>query len=185
MIEKEYKYLVSYEDFKNTLYNLTNALKNTNYEKKSILQVNYYYDTLDLFLYKNNITYRIRQKDDRLQKQIKIKESGNKYQKAVEYNENIKSIKRTYTFIPNFNNENKNLNIELIGNLITERESFLINDIRIDFDKNLYLGKCDYEIEIEFQDIINDKIFSLFEKFDINNKGKYTRFINTYLNLGE
>ena len=94
MIEKEYKYLVSYEDFKNTLYNLTNALKNTNYEKKSILQVNYYYDTLDLFLYKNNITYRIRQKDDRLQKQIKIKESGNKYQKAIEHNENIKSIKR-------------------------------------------------------------------------------------------
>ena len=185
MIEKEYKFLVSYQDFKNIFNKITVIFKNTNYKRKSILQVNYYYDTSDLFLYKNNITYRIRQKDNNLQKQIKIKEFGNKYQKAVEHSENIKSIKKNYMFSMNFNNQKKDLSTELIGNLITKRESFFINDIRIDFDKNLYLGKCDYEIEIEFQNDIENEILSLFDNFNTNNEGKYKRFINTYLSLGE
>jgi len=72
-----------------------------------------------------------------------------------------------------------NCDYEYIGNLTTERIDFKNKKILISLDKNLYLGKIDYEIEIEFEENVdtNDILLDLDISINNNMNGKYNRFV--------
>lgn len=141
-IEKEYKYLLSVEQFQK-------ALTRCNMEYSFLgckLQANYYYDTDTNALNKNEITVRIRQHHNDMRLQIK-KHNGingaqvisNEYSSAkigeLPYLIKISGVQST---------------IKLKGVLFTERTIYRFGSCStICFDKNMYLGICDYEIEIE------------------------------------
>lgn len=140
-IEKEYKYLVNFEKFKAFLLKC-----NEKYLfNKHKIQANYYYDTVDNTLNKSRTTVRIRQQHSDLKLQIK-KHRENKDGSATsyEYSEKIDTLPTIFK-IPDLQD-----NLILKGVLITERKtySFGVNST-ICFDTNIYLGICDYEIEIE------------------------------------
>ena len=62
----------------------------------------------------------------------------------------------------------------LQGELVTHRISIRPSDsLSIDFDVNFYLGKCDYEIEMEFKDMAEKGTKVLIDKLDL------MKYINT------
>lgn len=67
-----------------------------------------------------------------------------------------------------------------VGSLVTERLDYIYDEMDISLDKNYYLGKCDYEIEIEFKDYKKaERILELLSiiKTETQQMGKYSRFI--------
>ena len=140
-VEIEYKYLISSEQF----HKLSTVCEKKYTFLKRKLQVNYYYDTNDNALSRSKITVRIRQSQNELQLQIK-KQMAEKESVTVseEYSDSIDELPHSMR-IPDVQNK-----VSLKGNLITERTiySFGENSI-ICFDMNMYLGICDYEVEIE------------------------------------
>nr|WP_278280940.1 CYTH domain-containing protein [Clostridium sp. DSM 8431] len=76
----------------------------------------------------------------------------------------------------------------VIGNLSTERTNYFINEeAMISLDKSRYLGKEDYEIELETENIEADRKFlnNLFCENNIEvfgeNKSKLKRFIEVLM----
>ena len=140
--EVEYKYLVSKEQFDKYF-----ALLVKKYGKATTkLQINYYYDTEDNALNKNDITVRVRQEHDRLKWQIKrhAAKRGALFS-SDEYCGNLDFLPK----IIKINGVEDDL--VLRGSLITERRTinFGIGG-KLCFDYNMYLGANDYEIEVEY-----------------------------------
>lgn len=136
-IENEWKFLVSKEQFGEIRLFFE---ENFQIQKNSFEQTNYYYDTKDFCLSKEGITARIREKNKKL---------NGTYKKHLE---NGMSKEETFIIdsIPEFIMYGENRLIKL-GSLTTKRDVFFVENIcEICFDKNSYLGKTDYEIEIEF-----------------------------------
>lgn len=140
--ETEYKFLVSEEQFK-----MYFAIFVEKYGKATTkLQVNYYYDTEDNMLNKNDITVRVRQKRNKLKWQVK-KHSGKcaSLFSSDEYSENIEELPRFITI------DGVNEELFLKGSLVTERRviDFGVGG-KLCFDISMYLGTIDYEIEVEY-----------------------------------
>ena len=73
-----------------------------------------------------------------------------------------------------------------VGNFITERLDYVYAETNISLDKSYYLGKCDYEIEIEYQDYKKaETILKLLaiEKTELYDMGKYNRFVKEFQRL--
>ena len=174
MVENEYKYVVNKETFDKFL----NLLEKSNLRRKDIAQVNYYYDTKDFYLYKNDSTVRVRQISGDLELQVKEPKSVCEFSCRNEYSEKVDRI--SDDLIINGNS------YSLIGNLITHRTVFKIDeDTEIMFDMNYYYLVCDYEIEIEFTGKIssftNDIILELNSNNLAKNSSKYKRYISEAL----
>lgn len=189
MIESEYKFLINLKSYEKLLDKLKSE-----FGMKNILQINYYYDTDDFFLNKNDITFRIRQKNEKLNIEIKT---------LIERNNNL-NIKNEYTkFIDHFplkinladtelmDKMKYNFDISLKGVLVTERTIFKNEDsFEINLDKNSYLGFIDYELEIEFQNDYKEKILEIINNiYDIEKSeikpGKNSRFFDRLIKLGK
>lgn len=140
-IETEYKYLLSVEQFQDVLSKC--KMKFLFSEHK--LQVNYYYDTDDNTLNSEKITIRIRQQHSDMKLQIKKHgEFDNGLSTSDEYSEKIDTLP-SFMRIPDISD-----NVFLKGALVTERQAFSFGkNSNICFDENMYLGICDYEVEIE------------------------------------
>lgn len=150
MKETEYKFLVDKELF----YKILNMVKDryTEADYKEKVQINFYYDTDDHYLLTNHTTLRVRQTEDGLRLELKEAQplTGNDFSTCTETAKTIDSVKSDitldsgkYAWIP----------FSLQGDLVTHRTSIKPSDsLSIDFDVNFYLGKCDYEIEMEFLD---------------------------------
>ena len=142
--ETEYKFLVSEEQFNKYFEFFVKK-----YGKAvTKLQVNYYYDTEDNMLNKNDVTVRIRQDRDKLKWQIK-KHSGkcDALFSSDEYSGSIEKLPRS--LMVEFVKEE----LLLKGSLVTERR--VINfgaGGNLCFDISMYLGVIDYEIEVEYPD---------------------------------
>jgi uncharacterized protein YjbK len=65
-----------------------------------------------------------------------------------------------------------------IGFLLTERTTIKANKHTVFLDKNYYLGKVDYEIEIEAAHISDIPKMFLGDELETTSSGKYTRFLN-------
>ena len=67
------------------------------------------------------------------------------------------------------------------GQLATHRKSYkILNAVKIECDVNMYLGHCDYEIEIEYSEEAYDQAKQIAEKLlltNINLVNKYERFM--------
>ncbi|MCI8388386.1 MAG: CYTH domain-containing protein [Clostridiales bacterium] len=168
MIEKEYKFLLDKEQF----FKIQRAAKNIFKHNTKFLQINYYYDDENGSLSKQDTTLRVRQMGDSLllQKKWHIMKSGT----AVVSDETEAEI----TSLPNVIDDK----YCLMGSLVTQRVRVFMKDSSgyIDFDRNYYLGVCDYEVEIEITsgaEKIAEKCISLL-KLDSTSavKGKSTRF---------
>ena len=178
MLETEYKFLVSKEKFERIINRIKE--KYPDLEIRERLQINYYYDTDDHYLLDRHTTLRVRQIGSELS--LEMKESvlsAKDYSEAIETCRKIDSLTNDITlkdgkfaWIP----------FSLQGNLVTKRCSIKPSDsLSIDVDVNYYLGKCDYEIEMEFTEKAHKATSILVEKLGLmkyKNKvgGKARRF---------
>jgi uncharacterized protein YjbK len=181
MTEMEYKLNINQQQFL-MLYEKAKGLFPEIVPKRK-LQINYYYDTPDLYLYQNEITLRIRQIDDILKLQLKTNKCCDEVKRTSdEYCVNVQKLPN------NINTKelpiNLSLDCNLLGSLVTERYSYIIkNGVKVEFDINYYLGFIDYEIEIEYTEENVQIVAEIFKTLscDVNiakMEGKYSRFIS-------
>lgn len=176
MVEKEYKKIVPKNEFEK-------FLKAFGYDKK-VTQVNLYY-TNDTIKYEFNVSVRVRCVNGKMLLQIKepIYINGSLNIKK-EYEKNIESIE--YIIRGSELNElcqkNDYDDVYLIGFLVTERFIKKIKEYECEivFDKNNYLGKEDYEIELEYEGETPQKLVDILGFQDAKSVGKYHRYINEY-----
>lgn len=73
--------------------------------------------------------------------------------------------------------------VNYIGILETQRNEYIIDDTVLCLDKNEYNGIIDYELEIEFQDQVDESVMQTLNEmglsFDKTVDGKFTRFCKT------
>ena len=175
-IEKELKVLLNIEQY--------NMLKNKYIWENEFVQINYYYLDEKNYLKNNNMTVRIRELNDKYKLQIKI---PIKECKALHIkNEYELDVERVYNVLPEMLLKEmcgiQTKNVRLVGHLKTYRKTLLLaKDIELCLDKSQYLDKTDYELEIEYQEIMDDKLLDELKQlglnFDSKVKGKFSRFI--------
>lgn len=160
--EKEFKYVVSAELFQGFV-----SKCNKEYPfAKHKLQANYYYDTGENALNKLRTTVRIRQQHNDMKLQIK-RHRKNKDGLATsdEYSGQIDTLPSTLK-IPDVYDV-----LILKGVLITDRRIFSFGEnSTICFDSNMYLGICDYEIEVEVDDVDINLARMLIEDLGLNSE---------------
>ena len=181
--EIEYKALITEENYKNLIVVLEQYFSGEKY-----IHINYYYDTLDLYLHRKHETLRIRSKKDELKLEYKFNKKEVGFARISEE----KSL--PIVGIPDKLNDDI---IELLGlpkrdyiklgNLITERIDYHSPCGIITLDKNKYFDFIDYEIEIEIEEVPSNNNTIMcplinFDQFKQPIHGKYSRFINQYLN---
>ena len=177
MIEQEIKSIISESlllKYKKILDGLT--------PHKRILQINYYFDSPDFRLNSLGNTLRIRQKENQLILQYKYEKQYTGIQKTCKEFE--VELQRFPSHISSNDFPSDTIDSDSLykfaGNLITERLDYIYAETNISLDKSYYLGKCDYEIEIEFQDYNKAeailKLLSI-EKIESHEMGKYNRFV--------
>jgi len=165
--EYEIKQLIT-EDVYN--YKLFEMQKMSSSE--TIIQINYYYDTPEYEMFNNDKTIRVRLKNNGMKLECKFNSCYiNNTRVCDEYSKPINYLPQSVIIDHN--------TLLLIGCMTTIRTNFKFENYLISFDKNYYLGKIDYEIEVESKtsistpiqllDIINGKLMTV---------GKYTRFIS-------
>lgn len=178
MIEKEMKILLDEQQYEELYGKFV-------WEEKRI-QVNHYYVDDELMKSKD-ITIRVREYNDNYLLQIKIplKEEGSTHIK--------KEIEVILDSVPDVINGEYLTNlcgiefqdVKKVGCLITERNICNWNaENEISLDKNCYLGYEDFEIEIEYLNTIDIKLFEILNECQINTdgsvKGKCRRFFERY-----
>ena len=126
----EYDYLMEHLGYENPLI-----------PKPVVSQINYYFDTDDFSMNRQNTTCRIRLKDGKYKATIKKHSAG--------------ADQSTETEMEIYNGLERNaftdMGLKLQGELITKR-CVIMNDANCEvvLDKNEYLGHIDYELEIEY-----------------------------------
>ena len=164
--------------------------------KKTITQINYYYDTDDLNMNKNGITCRIREIENEFRAEIKKHHYGVSECSCEEAG--IAANKNDISFFDG-------LGVSYKGELTTQRTVICDEGkFKIVIDKNTYLGINDYEIEIEYtpeemvrahkclQDIagILENVYKNFDVIEFysrtkNFKSKSERFFERYVTRTE
>lgn len=145
------------------------------------VQTNYYYghENLD-----PRITIRIRKKNDlKLQIKIPVRINGTLHIKE-EYEGTVDEIYDILPFekVRNIYDVGVDSDLYLLGSLCTNRRiCTLFPNVEIALDQNRYLGKIDYELEIEYKGDYPIQVTDILEKEKIflkgNTKGKKTRFM--------
>ena len=139
--EIEYKFLVSKEDF-NRFLSYFDTQGNSAVRK---IQINYYYDTDDNMLNKNDVTVRVRLEQDKLK--FQIKKHTNTSMALFFSDEYCGCLERLPKVL---RVEGIHEELLLKGSLVTERREIKFGICgKLCFDINMYLGVIDYEIEIE------------------------------------
>ena len=178
MIENELKFMLSHEQF-----NQVKKILSKRYGASSCkVQINYYYDSNNFSMLHFGNSLRVRQKDNNISIEYKCKKTVSEgIRKCEEFKKKI--LHFPYTIVLS-----KELSIDddkvynYIGNLITERTNFKIGSAVVSLDKNYYLGKIDYELEIESRNSETIKNIQnlIASNLPINNMGKYKRFYNVF-----
>ena len=161
MIECEWKHMLTETQYEVLLDFFKSNLK---FRCEDYIQKNYYYDTRSMELHKKGITVRIRQKNGAFTGTVK-KHFFDGISKEDDFH--VDNIPDTLIY--------KNKILNLLGQLITHRTVIHIGKVmKICLDMNIYCGKVDYEMEIEF---INEK---LYQKYFVKTKtaNKYERFVS-------
>ncbi|MCQ2464534.1 MAG: CYTH domain-containing protein [Oscillospiraceae bacterium] len=177
MKETEYKFLVDKEKFYEILKLIKELYTDAGYKEK--VQINYYYDTDDNYLLNNHTTLRIRQTETSLRLELKEAQplTSNDFSTCTETAMDIDGLKSDITLE---NGKFAWIPFSLQGDLVTRRTSIKPSEsLSIDFDVNYYLGKCDYEIEMEFRDkaekgtkVLVDKLGLLQYKNNVGGKAR-------------
>lgn len=159
---------------------------------KSRLQINYYYDTEELDLLRNDITVRVRQKEDELRLQIKYPlcvENHIVSKKEIECT--IDKIEKEFVLDKTVWEDSdwdieKHKIVKYYGELITFRTSLQYNEwLKLELDYNCYLGISDYELEVEIESGKEEEALKLLEglfgdRYKHTEYGKCKRFYKQY-----
>ena len=154
MIELEKKILITKEEYHLLLerFLATSPLADQAITK----QINYYFDTDDLSMNRQNITCRIRLKDGKLQGTIK--------QHASDTDQSVETEVAVRDGI--HSNAFTDLGLKLQGELITERCCLLKTAAcEVVLDKNEYLNYIDYELEVEYMSGFEEQAQSIVSEF--------------------
>ncbi len=177
MDEHELKFMIDRDGYEKCLYALSRLCTFSGRER---LIVNYYYDTPDLSLHDSGITLRVRQCGSELQGQVKRHDKGASTDSSESYFE-VVGLPRFIRF------EKKK--VELLGSLTTVRTSFEIDGMKAEVDRTFYLGKTDYELEIEFPEGEEERARSLAASLEVpflaKRGGKCSRFLKALRQLKE
>ena len=181
MIEKEYKVILSKEQY--------TSIDQSFKWNEEFVQTNYYYNDADNYIYNHDITVRIREKDKKTV--LQTKQPQKKKNALVIKEEREREVEGVLERIP----ENilaqmigyQCREINKVGFLKTYRKVFRgYKDIIICLDRNVYLAKQDYELEIElFSKALSENVKALFKdiwgiSFEMQAIGKNSRFFNEY-----
>ncbi|KYH33961.1 putative triphosphatase YjbK [Clostridium tepidiprofundi DSM 19306] len=177
MIEKEFKVLLTEEQYK--------KIREAIQWEKSFVQKNYYYLDSEDELRSADITVRIREKNGKYMLQTKVPKLQEGALAIKEEKE--REIDRVYKELNYKEYENlisiKSKCLKNVGSLNTERRIVHIGECEIALDKNYYLGKTDYELEIEYySDEIPHEVIQMMSdlgdiKFEKRLVGKNKRFL--------
>lgn len=181
MQEKEYKFLLSEDEFYKTVSLLEETYAGV--PVKDVVQVNHYYDTPDLFLYQSGQTLRVREKNGvcAIEKKTPVEQSEN-FRIAQETSFSIDSVPESLQ--SGQVGIDGDMLFQKIGTLYTSRKRFsLLDGINIDCDENNYFSIRDYEIEIEIEDVFPQGFLKeIVTKYAYQKaQSKYSRFIFQYL----
>ena len=139
MIELEKKLLISKEEYDYLIERF--GYDNQNFKKSTVKQINYYFDTDDFSMNRQNITCRIRLKDGKYKGVMKQHSHDSDHSTETEMAVHDGIISNAFT----------DMGLKLQGKLITERCVILKDGIcEVVLDKNKYLGYTDFELEIEY-----------------------------------
>lgn len=145
MIEREVKVLLTEEEY------FTLVMAMCKYATP-LFQTNYYFDTDDLSMNQKGVTCRIRLKDGVYKATVKSHNTDNP-DLSTEYD-----LSESRVFNPNIFNV---LGLHCYGELDTQRYILYKNDYcEMVLDHNTYLGKTDFEIEIEYLEGCKDKAYA-------------------------
>ena len=147
------------------------------------VQVNYYFDTPDLALSRAHSMLRVRRKKNRLYLQYKNK------RRRVDDALLCDEMEAFLTEFPRSVNPSRyfegapDLECRLLGDLVTHRTDFEFPGAIVSLDENIYLGKTDFEIEIEGE---REAIAAVAARLpltgDKTGDGKFSRFVKAYQN---
>ena len=175
--EYEIKYLLQKSDYEKLLEIFSDS------DTKTVEQINYYYDTYDQKMRKNNITARIREKNGKLTGVIKEHSVGTTHSKETSFR--VDGVSNVISY----NGEN----LYLYGELYTKRmEINFCGSITLMLDYNKYLDTEDYELEIEyvpeFKEKANGIILELqsilgYKKVPTLSKSKSERFFRNFFKV--
>lgn len=154
LTEDEYDYLMEHLGFESPLI-----------QKPVTTQINYYFDTDDFSMNRQNTTCRIRLKDGKYR--ATMKKHSSSAEQSTEIEMKVHNGLDSNAFI--------NMGLKLQGELITKR-CVVLKDANCEavLDKNEYLDHTDYELEIEYvSGHENDarKILKLFKDMLAHHKG--------------
>lgn len=202
--EKEFKFQLKKDDFSKLKF----YIENTGYKKIGVInQVNFYIDTGEFDLRNLGMSLRVRHfiDDDNFEFTLKLKKENAKEEVNLkikeeftvelkkEEAEDIIKNGRVKDYLYLFENRIEPLlkdkvkdKLNILGHLTTERSNYNINErSMLSFDKSMYLGKEDYELELETENIEKDKVFleEIFKENSIKvcdkSKSKLKRFIES------
>lgn len=169
--EFEYKLLLTAAEYKHIKAKLDDQFASSTEHA----QINYYYDTPDLSIYERGETLRVRQIESCLTAEFK---HGPLFDFTTELREMTEEVQSTNE-LP----QSIVIGVSICdyqGQLHTQRTDYRSDKSVISLDINMYLGKLDYELEIETSDIaiVNEiKSMGYFITTREVPKSKYARFI--------
>lgn len=165
--EHEYKRLLTPEEYMTLLTKLDSIAVCRPY-----VQVNYYYDDEVFSLNEKGETLRVRQQLDKLTLERKFHRRYSQEGERI-CEEKSEPIQRLPAKISIGNQEYR-----YIGNLVTTRRDYTIGKNIVSLDVSYYLGRVDFELEIESKEEVVLPEF-LREIMDgcARPDGKYTRFV--------
>ncbi len=179
MQELEQKVLISPQEFARCRDVLR---RHTQSDGDRYVQVNYYFDTPDFALSAARCMLRVRRKKNVLYLQFKSKRIRNDAlflcdEWEAELTEFPKTVNPSRYFP-----QAPDVECSLLGDLITDRTDFEFPGGVVSLDENVYLGKTDYEVEIEGEADAIDRISAFLNPAGEPDQGsgKFSRFLRTY-----
>lgn len=151
-------------------------------EPDGYVQVNYYFDTPDLALASAHAMLRVRRKKNCLYLQYKNKRKRvGEMLLCDEWEAELKEMPRTVN-PSRFFDEAPDAECSLLGDLVTHRRDFIFPGAVVSLDENIYLGKTDFEIEIEGEEDAIETVaaFLSAQGESRQGNGKFSRFMQEY-----
>lgn len=149
------------------------------YACEEILQINYYYDDNNFSLFHKDETLRVRQKANKLTLERKYnKRYAPDGERICDENRKIiESLPLKVTIGDNV--------YFYLGELVTIRKNYIVDQSTVSLDISYYLGNVDYELEVESEkETVLPMLVSGSIESKNHNDGKYTRFIKALKEMG-
>ncbi len=174
-LEIEFKSLLDKDEF-------DALVKKFELTENFVKQHNYYFDTVDEYILKNNSSFRIRLRNDEFTLTYKTRKSTNS---VIEKSVNLTYDRAMYYLENGYCDDIIDVDLPELFHyrtLMTERASFKINGGIIFIDKSFYSNLVDYEIEFECSDenVGKDLFVSFLRENSITLKESTPKMVRAY-----